>query len=116
MTEAPEKIYLQDGGDFDAAHDVTWCEGTTDKNDTKYIRADLVPAWSTDMDAAPCYDFDDDGCEYYLVRLKYDHGDCIEVVVGAFLEDGFYLSTGEEIGRNWTPIEWRHIDLPNDPA
>jgi len=46
ITTAPERIWLQDNGDFDAASEVTWCQHRIDDNDTEYIRADLaaVPA------------------------------------------------------------------------
>lgn len=39
---APERIWLQDGGDFDAASEVTWCQHSIDDADTEYIRADLA--------------------------------------------------------------------------
>lgn len=39
---APERIWLQDGGDFDAASEVTWCQHSIDDADTEYIRADLT--------------------------------------------------------------------------
>lgn len=40
----PERIYLQDAGDYDAAADfeVTWCVEPQDDKDTEYIRADLA--------------------------------------------------------------------------
>ena len=38
---APERIWLQDGGDFDAASEVTWCQHSIDDADTEYVRADL---------------------------------------------------------------------------
>jgi hypothetical protein len=43
---APERIWLQDNGDFDAASEVTWCQHRIEDNDTEYVRADLaaVPA------------------------------------------------------------------------
>lgn len=41
---APERIYLQDAGDYDAVaqFEVTWCEEPQDDADTEYIRADLA--------------------------------------------------------------------------
>ena len=42
ITTAPERIWLQDNGDFDAASEVTWCQHRIDDNDTEYVRADLA--------------------------------------------------------------------------
>ena len=41
---APERIWLQDAGDYDntAQFEVTWCAEPQDDADTEYIRADLV--------------------------------------------------------------------------
>ena len=39
---APERIWLQDGGDFDAASEMTWCQHSIDEADTEYVRADLA--------------------------------------------------------------------------
>lgn len=41
---APERIYLQDAGDYSkaAALEVTWCVEPQDDGDTEYIRADAV--------------------------------------------------------------------------
>ena len=39
---APERIWLQDNGDFDAASEVTWCQHSIDDADTEYVRADLA--------------------------------------------------------------------------
>ena len=43
---APERIWLQDGGDYESAIssdcDVTWCVDSVGQGDTEYIRADLV--------------------------------------------------------------------------
>lgn len=41
---APERIYLQDAGDYSkaAALEVTWCVEPQDDGDTGYIRADAV--------------------------------------------------------------------------
>lgn len=43
---APERIWLQDAGDYDnaAQFEVTWCDGPQDDADTEYVRADLVQA------------------------------------------------------------------------
>lgn len=45
MSKAPERIWLQDAGDYDSAmsssDDVTWCVSPVDDRDTEYIRADL---------------------------------------------------------------------------
>ncbi len=43
---APERIWLQDAGDYDhaAQFEVTWCAEPQDDADTEYIRADLPPA------------------------------------------------------------------------
>jgi hypothetical protein len=41
---APERIWLQDAGDYDAAracHEVTWCTSAVDARDTAYVRADV---------------------------------------------------------------------------
>ena len=41
---APERIWLQDAGDYAGARDhgeVTWCQGPIDPDDTEYLRADL---------------------------------------------------------------------------
>ena len=42
---APERIWLQDAGDFAGARaaleDVTWCADPVDDDDTGYVRADL---------------------------------------------------------------------------
>lgn len=61
MTDAPERIWLQDEGDYEGARDammgtdtgVTWCDTRVNDSDTEYLRADLAPGWSTDMEAAP---------------------------------------------------------------
>lgn len=46
MTDAPERIFLQDAGDYAraAAFEVTWCVEPQDDADTEYIRADKVAA------------------------------------------------------------------------
>ena len=40
----PERIYLQDAGDYSkaAAFEVTWCVEPQDDDDTEYVRADAV--------------------------------------------------------------------------
>lgn len=41
---APERIWLQDGGDYGQARstgEVTWCAAAVDETDTGYVRADL---------------------------------------------------------------------------
>jgi hypothetical protein len=41
---APERIWLQDAGDYDAArssNEVTWCDCAVDALDTEYVRADV---------------------------------------------------------------------------
>lgn len=47
MNAAPKYIWLQDGGNYDAAmcsgDDLTWCQDKINDADTRYIRADLVP-------------------------------------------------------------------------
>jgi hypothetical protein len=45
MSEAPERIFLQDAGDYERAarFDVTWCVEPQDDADTEYVRADLAP-------------------------------------------------------------------------
>jgi hypothetical protein len=60
MSDAPERIWLQDDGDYEGARDammgtdtgVTWCDTRVNDSDTEYLRADLVPRWSDDMVAA----------------------------------------------------------------
>lgn len=46
MSDAPERIFLQDAGDYAraAAFEVTWCVEPQDDADTEYIRADRVAA------------------------------------------------------------------------
>jgi hypothetical protein len=48
MTNAPDRIWLQDGGDYDAARqansDVTWCNAPVNDGDTEYLRTDLAQA------------------------------------------------------------------------
>jgi hypothetical protein len=46
MGDAPERIFLQDAGDYAraAAFEVTWCVEPQDDADTEYIRADKVQA------------------------------------------------------------------------
>ena len=41
---APDRIWLQDAGDYESAaeFEVTWCSEPQDDGDTEYIRADLV--------------------------------------------------------------------------
>lgn len=41
---APERIYLQDAGDYDVAieFELTWCVEYQDPADTEYVRADLA--------------------------------------------------------------------------
>ena len=43
---APDRIWLQDAGDYECAaeFEVTWCSEPQDDGDTEYIRADLVQA------------------------------------------------------------------------
>lgn len=50
-TQAPERIFLQDAGDYAATaeFEVTWCVEAQDENDTEYVRADLLTA-ATDPD------------------------------------------------------------------
>lgn len=49
MSDAPERIWLNDGGDYEAAKEammyaegVTWCEHQIEDGDTEYVRADLI--------------------------------------------------------------------------
>jgi len=54
MSEAPERIWLQDGGDYRQAilcGDVTWCEHPVDDADTEYIRAARIEALEAERDA-----------------------------------------------------------------
>jgi hypothetical protein len=46
MSDAPDRIFLQDAGDYTraAAFEVTWCVDPQDDADTEYIRADKVRA------------------------------------------------------------------------
>ena len=48
MTDAPERIWLQDAGDYAVAKramdDLTWCYMPIDEHDTEYIRADIHEA------------------------------------------------------------------------
>jgi hypothetical protein len=43
---APDRIFLQDAGDYASAAklEVTWCVEPVDQADTEYVRADLVAA------------------------------------------------------------------------
>lgn len=45
VSDAPERIWLQDGGDYELAKqamsDLTWCSDPIDEADTEYVRADL---------------------------------------------------------------------------
>jgi hypothetical protein len=45
MSDAPERIWLQDDGDFKGAQaawaEITWCESQVKDADTEYVRADL---------------------------------------------------------------------------
>lgn len=51
--EAPERIWLQDGGDYtgaaDALADLTWCREPINDRDTEYRRADLPPTLAEAM-------------------------------------------------------------------
>lgn len=53
MSDAPERIWLQDAGDYAAAEklEVTWCVNPVDDADTEYIRADIHAA-ALDREAA----------------------------------------------------------------
>ena len=58
---APERIYLQDAGDYECAaeFEVTWCSEPQDDCDTEYIRADLVKSLiqaAHDLDRKYCDD------------------------------------------------------------
>ena len=48
MSEAPDRIWLQDAGDYDRAHEVTWCATPIDDDDTGYTRDDLSAAREAD--------------------------------------------------------------------
>ena len=98
---APERIWLQDNGDFDAASEVTWCQHRIEDNDTEYVRADLaaVPAQVKVLamrDAG--YDTPTDPRDAVIARL-------VEAADGliSYLID----KTESEIGR-----ECRERDLP----
>ena len=58
MTDAPERIYLQDCGEddceepFSAHHEVTWCEDRIHERDVAYMRADKYDALAERVDAA----------------------------------------------------------------
>ena len=57
----PDRIYLQDAGDYDstAEFEVTWCSEPQDDGDTEYIRADLVQSLiqaAHDLDRQYCDD------------------------------------------------------------
>ena len=41
-TTAPERIFLQTGGNYENAGEVEWCEARTYESDQEYIRADLA--------------------------------------------------------------------------
>jgi hypothetical protein len=49
---APERIFLQDGGDYEgyAPFEVTWCVEPQDAADTEYVRADLFHALAAERD------------------------------------------------------------------
>lgn len=51
---APERIYLQDAGDYSkaAALEVTWCVEPQDDDDTEYTRSDLITAMIREAVAA----------------------------------------------------------------
>ena len=55
-TKAPERIWLQDGGEWsDEAYfagEITWCDSEVDSNDTEYVRADLLTAAEARAEAA----------------------------------------------------------------
>jgi hypothetical protein len=56
MTDAPERIWA--AADIDVSAQITdvYAQDTPDgfvSKPAEYLRADLVPRWSTDMDAAP---------------------------------------------------------------
>ena len=57
MTDAPERIYLQDCGEddceepFSAHHEVTWCEDQIHERDVAYVRADKYDALAERADA-----------------------------------------------------------------
>jgi len=38
---APDRIWLQAGGQYAEAHEVTWCEDRIEDDDQEYVRADL---------------------------------------------------------------------------
>lgn len=55
----PDRIYLQDAGDYEGAaeFEVTWCSDPQDDGDTEYIRADLVQSMiqaAIDLDRQFC--------------------------------------------------------------
>lgn len=55
-TKAPERIWLQDGGEWsDEAYfagEITWCDSEVNSNDTEYVRADLLTAAEARAEAA----------------------------------------------------------------
>jgi hypothetical protein len=48
MTDAPERIWLQDDGEWSddayVAGEITWCDHAINEADTRYIRADIAEA------------------------------------------------------------------------
>lgn len=60
---APERIWLQDGGDFDAASEVTWCQHSIDDADTEYVRADLAAVQPAQVLVKPWNYCPECGCE-----------------------------------------------------
>jgi hypothetical protein len=44
MTKTLKRIWLQDGGDYVAAREITWSDHAVNANDTEYIRADVARA------------------------------------------------------------------------
>lgn len=55
MSDAPERIWLQDDGDYSKARlalsDLTWCEDQINDADTEYRRADLPPTDAARVDS-----------------------------------------------------------------
>lgn len=113
MIKAPEKIWVNTDDREDGCCPVSDDPDSIDKFfvlhlATEYIRADLVPAWSADMDAAP-----KDGTCIFIMGEK-------GVTVGFWCEEYEEWETdyaGKGGGYTVEDVtHWRHIDLPKDIA
>ena len=110
MTDAPERIWAT--ADIDVSAQITdvYAQATPDGfvgKPAEYLRADLVPDWSSDMEAAP-----KDG-----TRILTFHPACPGAIIERARRDNWVVNEWRGIGWYWSlpeqpPIAWMPIPAP----